>query len=46
VKPAPTKSLGQAIQTLKPNADATRVAETATLQADAEVQRTSTAAVR
>jgi hypothetical protein len=46
VTPAPTKSLGQAIQTLKPNADAMGAAQTATLQADAEVRRTSPVAPR
>jgi hypothetical protein len=35
-QPAPTKSLGQAIQTVKPGADAT-AAQTATTQANAEI---------
>lgn len=35
--PAPTKSLGQSIQTLKSGVDATAAAQTATQQADAEI---------
>jgi hypothetical protein len=40
--PAPTKSLGQSIQTVKSNVDATAAAATATTQADAEIASTST----
>lgn len=36
------KSLGQAIQTVKSSVDATAAAQTATTQADAEIQGTST----
>ena len=39
---APTKSLGQSIQTVKSNVDATAAAQTATTQANAEIQGTST----
>ncbi len=46
VVPASTKSLGQAIQTVKSNVDATGAAQAATLQAEAEIQRTSTRVVR
>jgi hypothetical protein len=35
--PAPTLSLGQSIQTLKPTVDATAEAQSATVQADAEI---------
>jgi hypothetical protein len=35
---AATKSLGQSIQTLKPNADATNAAKTATSEADEEIE--------
>jgi hypothetical protein len=38
---APTKSLGQSIQTVKSNVDATAAATTATTQANAEIQSTS-----
>jgi len=38
---APTRSLGQSIQTLKPTADATTAASTANKQADSEIARTS-----
>jgi hypothetical protein len=41
-KAAPTKSLGQSIQTVKSTVDATAAAQTATAQADAEIQSTST----
>jgi hypothetical protein len=44
--PAPTKSLGQAIQTVKSTVDATAAAQTATTQADADIQSTSTTSVR
>jgi hypothetical protein len=44
--PAPTKSLGQAIQTVKSTVDATTAAQTATTQADADIQSTSTTSVR
>jgi hypothetical protein len=37
LSPAPTKSLGQSIQTLKSGVDATAAAQTATRQADAEI---------
>jgi len=40
--PAPTKSLGQSIQTVKSTVDATAAAQTATTQADAEINRTTT----
>ena len=40
--PAPIKSLGQSIQTVKSSVDATAAAQTATTQADAEIQGTST----
>lgn len=39
--PAPTKSLGQSIQTLKSGVDATTTAQTATKAADAEIASTS-----
>jgi hypothetical protein len=39
---APTKSLGQSIQTIKSGVDSTAAAHTATTQADAEIQGTST----
>jgi hypothetical protein len=39
---APTKSLGQSIQTVKSSVDATAAAQTATTQADAEIASTST----
>ena len=39
--PAPTKSLGQAIKTVKSSVDATAAAQTATTQADAEIAATS-----
>ena len=39
---APTKSLGQSIQTVKSTVDATAAAQTATTQANAEIQSTST----
>jgi hypothetical protein len=38
---APTKSLGQSIQTLKPNADATTAASTANKEAETEIEHTS-----
>jgi len=41
--PAPTKSLGQSIQTVKAGVDATGAAQTATTQANAEIQSTTTA---
>lgn len=41
---APTKSLGPAIQTVKSTVDGTAAAQTATTQADAEIQSTSTTA--
>jgi hypothetical protein len=41
-KAAPTKSLGQSIQTVKSTVDATAAAQTATTQADAEIQSTTT----
>jgi hypothetical protein len=41
-KAAPTKSLGQSIQTAKSSVDPTAAAQTATAQADAEIQSTST----
>jgi hypothetical protein len=44
--PAPTKSLGQAIQTVKATVDATTAAQTATTQADADIQSTSSTSVR
>jgi len=40
--PAPTKSLGQSIQTVKAGVDSTAAAQTATTQATAEIQSTST----
>lgn len=40
--PAPTKSLGQSIQTVKAGVDATGAAQTATTQANAEIQSTTT----
>jgi hypothetical protein len=43
---APTKSLGQAIQTVKSTVDATAAAQTATTQADADIQSSSTTSVR
>jgi hypothetical protein len=43
---APTKSLGQAIQTVKSTVDPTAAAETATTQADADIHSTSTTTVR
>ena len=39
---APTRSLGQSIQSVKSGVDATAAAQTATTQADAEIQSTST----
>jgi hypothetical protein len=39
---APTKSLGQSIQTVKSGVDATAAAQTATTQANAEIQSAST----
>lgn len=45
-EPASTKTLGQSIQTVKSNVDAIGEAQTATMQADAEIQRTSTTAVK
>jgi hypothetical protein len=39
---APTKSLGQSIQTLKSGVDGTSEAQTATKQADAEIAGTTT----
>lgn len=39
---APTRSLGQSIQTVKSGVDATAAAQTATTQADAEIQSTTT----
>ena len=42
-KPAPTTRLGQAIQTVKSTVDATATAETATTQANIEIQSTETA---
>jgi len=39
--PAPTKSLGQSIQTVKSTVDATTAAQTATTQADAEINSTT-----
>ena len=42
--PAPTKSLGQSIQTLKASVDATTAAQQATVQADAEIANTSSTA--
>ena len=44
--PAPTKSLGQAIQTVKSDVNATAAAETATTQANTEIATTSTTASR
>ena len=41
-KAVPTKSLGQAIKTVKSSVDATAAAQTATTQADAEIAATST----
>jgi len=41
-KAAPTKSLGQSIQTLKPTADATTAATTATSAAETEIEHTTT----
>jgi hypothetical protein len=38
---APTKSLGQSIQTVKSGVNATAAAQTATTQANAEIQGTS-----
>jgi hypothetical protein len=43
---ASTKSLGQSIQTVKSNVDATAAVQTATTQADAEIESTSTATVK
>jgi|KBSSwiS6_1023812.scaffolds.fasta_scaffold02007_2 hypothetical protein len=40
--PAPTKSLGQSIQTLKPTADANTLANTATVQAETEIEHSTT----
>jgi hypothetical protein len=40
--PAPTKSLGQSIQTLKSSVDATTVANTATVEAENEIEKTTT----
>jgi hypothetical protein len=40
--PMPTKSLGQSIQTVKSGVDSTAAAQTATTQANAEIQSTST----
>jgi hypothetical protein len=42
--PAPTKSLGQSIQTVKSTVDATAAAQTATTQANAEIAGTTTTA--
>jgi hypothetical protein len=42
-QPAPTKSLGQAIQTVKSGVDANSAASTATTQADAEILTTTMA---
>jgi hypothetical protein len=42
LSPAPTKSLGQSIQTLKSGVDSTAAATTATKQADAELAGTTT----
>jgi hypothetical protein len=39
--PAPTKSLGQSIQTLKPTANATTAASTANKEAESEIEHTS-----
>ena len=39
--PAPTKSLGQSIQTVKSNVDGTAAAQTATTQANAEIESTT-----
>ena len=39
--PAPTKSLGQSIQTLKPNANGTAAANTANEAAESEIEHTS-----
>jgi hypothetical protein len=44
--PAPTKSLGQAIQTVKATVDPTAAAQAATTQADADIQSTSTTTVK
>ncbi len=44
--PASTRTLGQSIQRLKSNVDAIGAAQTGSMQADAEIQRTSTVAVR
>jgi len=41
LSPAPTKSLGQSIQTLKSGVDATSAAQTATKRADAEIAGTT-----
>ena len=41
-KAAPTRSLGQSIQTIKSDVDAVAAAQTATTQADADIQDTST----
>lgn len=46
VDPASTKTLGQSIQALKSNVDGIGAAQTASMQADAEIQRTSTVALR
>jgi uncharacterized lipoprotein NlpE involved in copper resistance len=39
--PAPTKSLGQSIHTLKPTADANTTAKTANKEAETEVEQSS-----
>ena len=44
--PAPTRSLGQAIQTVKADVNATAAADTATTQANTEIATTSTTASR
>jgi hypothetical protein len=40
--PAPTKSLGQSIQTLKPTADGSTLANTATVEAETEIEHSTT----
>jgi hypothetical protein len=42
IEPVPTKSLGQSIQTVKSGVDSTAAAQTATTQANTEIQSTST----
>jgi hypothetical protein len=42
LSPAPTKSLGQSIQTLKPRVDSTTAANAGTKQADTEIAAMST----